>query len=55
MKIIDFIKDIGQNLLINQNEPYVEQKQDSFGNNYWLVRDRKTNKSYSFGSENKMS
>lgn len=49
--IINIWKKLEHRLFTFQNEPYVEQKCDRFGNSYWQVRDRKTNKSYSFSSE----
>lgn len=58
MKIIDSIanilKNIKDNLFISQNEPYVKQKRDRDGNSYWQVRDRKSNKSYTFGSDSEV-
>ena len=55
MKIINSIiniwKKIEHRLSTFQNEPYVERKCDRDGNLYWQVRDRKTNKSYIFGSD----
>lgn len=35
----------------NYDEPYVRQNCDRFGNLYWRIYDRRTNKSYTFGSE----
>ena len=35
----------------SSNEPYVKQNRDRFGNLSWRIYDRRTNKSYTFGSE----
>ena len=55
MKIINSItnilKKIEHNLFTYQNEPHVEQKINRDGSLYWQVRDRNTNKSYTFGSD----
>lgn len=49
--IVKILKNIKHSLVVNRNEPHVEQKRDRFGNKYWQVRDYKTNKLYSFGSD----
>ena len=55
MKIINSIakilRNIEHSLFTFQNEPHVERKCDRDGSLYWQVRDRKTNKSYTFGSD----
>ena len=51
MKIINLLKNIKQGLLINRNEPRVKQKRDCFGNKYWQVYDYKSDRFYSFGSD----
>ena len=48
------LKKIERSLMVSQNEPQVKQKRDRHGNSYWQVRDRKTNKSYSFGSDSEV-
>ena len=48
------LKNIERSLMVSQNEPQVKQKRDRYGNSYWQVRDRKTNKSYSFGSDSEV-
>ena len=45
------LKNIERSLMASQNEPQVKQKRDRYGNSYWQVRDRRTNKSYTFGSD----
>ena len=40
--------------MVSQNEPQVKQKRDRYGNSYWQVRDRKTNKFYTFGSDSEV-
>ena len=52
--IINIFRNIKHSLTVPQNEPQVEQKHDRFGNLYWQVRDRRTNKSYSFGSDSEV-
>ena len=52
--IINLWKKIEHSLFTFQNEPHVEQKRDRFGNSYWQVCDRKTNKSYTFGSDSEV-
>lgn len=49
--IIDRLKNIGRSLVVPRNEPQIEQKCDRYGNLYWQVRDFKTHKSYTFGSD----
>ena len=49
--IVNIFQNIERSLTVSQNEPQVEQKCDRFGNLYWQVRDRNTNKSYTFGSD----
>lgn len=47
-------KNIKRSLTVSQNEPHVKQKRDRYGNLYWQVRDRRTNKSYCFGSDSEV-
>ena len=49
--VINIWKKIEPSLFVSQNEPHVEQKNNRDGSLYWQVRDRKTNKSYTFGSD----
>ena len=49
--IISIWKKIKPSLFVSQNEPYVEQKNNRDGSLYWQVRDRRTNKTYTFGSD----
>lgn len=48
------LKNIKRNLMVSQNEPQVKQKCDRYGNSYWQVRDRRTNKSYTFASDSEV-
>ena len=52
--LVNIFQKIMHGLTVSQNEPQVEQKRDRFGNLYWQVRDRRTNKSYSFGSDSEV-
>ena len=52
--IINLFRNIKHSLTVPKNEPQVEQKHDRFGNLYWQVRDRRTNQSYSFGSDSEV-
>ena len=52
--IVNIFQNIKRSLTVSQNEPHVEQKCDRFGHLYWQVRDRRTNKSYSFGSDSEV-
>ena len=52
--IINIFRNIKHSLTVSKNEPQVEQKHDRFGNLYWQVRDRRTNQSYSFGSDSEV-
>ena len=57
MKKNNLIANIWQDIkhnLISQSEPQIKQKSDRDGNLYWQVRDRHTNKSYTFGSESEV-
>jgi hypothetical protein len=45
------LKNIKRSLMVSQNEPQVKQKRDRYGNSYWQVLDRRTNQSYTFGSD----
>lgn len=49
--IIKILRNIKHSLVVNRNEPHIEQKCDRFGNQYWQVHDYKTNRFYSFGSD----
>ena len=48
------LKNIKRSLMVSQNEPQVKQKRDRYGNSYWQVRDRRRNKSYTFGSDSEV-
>lgn len=52
--IVNIFQDIKHGLMVSQNEPQVKQKRDRFGNLYWQVRDRRSNTSYSFGSDSEV-
>lgn len=52
--IVNIFQNIKPSLIASQNEPQVQQKRDRFGNLYWQVRDRRTNTSYSFGSDSEV-
>ena len=49
--IINIFKNIKRSLIVNKNEPQIEQKRDRLGNCYWQVHDYKTNKFYTFGCD----
>lgn len=49
--IVSIFQYIKRRLIVNKNEPQIEQKCDRFGNYYWQVRDYKTNKFYTFGCD----
>ncbi|VEP16353.1 conserved hypothetical protein [Hyella patelloides LEGE 07179] len=49
--IVNILQNIGRSLVVNHNEPHIEQKHDRHGNSYWQVYDFTTNKSYRFGSD----
>ena len=49
--IVNILKKIEHSLFTFQNEPLVEQKNNRDGSLYWQVRDRRTNKTYTFGSD----
>ena len=55
MKKTKFLANIFQNikrsLIVNRNEPQIEQKRDRFGNSYWQVHDYKTDKFYTFSCD----
>lgn len=52
--IVKFFQNLEHSLTASQNEPQIKQKRDRFGNLYWQVRDRRTNTSYSFGSDSEV-
>lgn len=45
------LQKISRALVVNSNEPQVTHKKDRLGNSYWQAYDRKTNKTYTFGTE----
>ncbi len=49
--IANIWKNIKHSLVVDRNEPHIEQKSDRHGNLYWQVHDYQTNKFYTFGSD----
>ena len=49
--IVDILKKVEQSLVRVDREPKIEQKCDRYGNQYWLAYDARTNRSYTFSSE----
>ena len=49
--IVNLVRKIKHLLIVNQNEPYIVQKCDRYGNLYWYVYNRRSSKSHTFGSE----
>lgn len=49
--IVNILNKIQRSLTTNQNEPYIKENSDRYGNLSWHIYDRQTNKSYTFGSE----
>lgn len=48
---IDIFQNIKRSLIVNRNEPQVQQKRDCLGNCYWQFYDYKTNRTYTFGCD----
>lgn len=48
---INIFQNIKRSLIVNRNEPQIEQKRDRLGNSYWQVYDYQTNRFYTFNCD----